>query len=152
MRRLWIVLLALVVVVVATSVYQRDYLFAVAYAAGGLALVWWTSPLRGGRTTTHQEVLAMPESERPVVVYWRPGCGFCQRLKFALGADGERATWVNIWQDAEAAAYVRSVNDGNETVPTVVIDGIPHTNPQADLVKAALQGGGASTDDPASAP
>lgn len=151
MRRLWIVLLALVVVVVATSVYQRDYLFALAYAAGGLALVWWTSPLRGGRTTTHREVLAMPESERPVVVYWRPGCGFCQRLKFALGADGERATWVNIWQDAEAAAYVRSVNDGNETVPTVVIDGIPHTNPQADLVKAALQGG-ASTDDPASAP
>lgn len=138
MRRLWLVLLVLVVVVVAVSLSQRDYLFALAYAAGGLALVWWTAPRRGGRTTTHQEVLAMPEPERPVVVYWRPGCGYCQRLKFALGADAERATWVNIWQDAEAAAFVRSVNDGNETVPTVVIEGEPHTNPSPSTVLEAL--------------
>ncbi len=81
----------------------------------------------------------MPQSEKPVVIYWRPGCGFCQRLKGHLGQDGERATWVNIWQDEEAAAYVRSVNDGNETVPTVVIDGTPHTNPKPALVQAALR-------------
>ena len=138
MRRLWIVLLAVVVVVVSTSIRQGDYLFAVAYAVGGLALVWWTSPWRGGRTTTHQEVLAMPESERPVVVYWRPGCGYCQRLRFALGQDAEKATWVNIWQDEEAAAFVKSVNDGNETVPTVVMDGIPTTNPDPAVVRERL--------------
>ena len=138
MRRLWIVLLALVVAVVATSVAERDWFFATVYGVVGLALVWWTAPRRGGRTTTHQEVLAMPESERPVVVYWRPGCGYCQRLKFALGADTERVTWVNIWQDEEAAAFVRSVNDGNETVPTVVIDGTPHTNPDAAVVLERL--------------
>ncbi|GAA5168740.1 glutaredoxin domain-containing protein [Ornithinimicrobium tianjinense] len=138
MRRLWIVLLAVVVVVVSTSVWQGDYLFAAAYAVGGLALVWWTAPWRGGRTITHQEVLAMPESERPVVVYWRPGCGYCQRLRHVLGEDAGRATWVNIWQDEEAAAFVRSANDGNETVPTVVIDGIPHTNPDAETVRAGL--------------
>lgn len=134
MRRLWIVLLALVVAVVATSVAERDWFFAVTYAVVGLALVRWVAPWRGGRTTTHQEVLAMPESEKSVVIYWRPGCGFCQRLKGHLGKDGARATWVNIWQDDEAAAYVRSVNDGNETVPTVVIDGVAHTNPQPSLV------------------
>lgn len=139
-RHLWIVLLVLVAVVVTTSVAQRDYAFAAAYAVGGLALVWWTAPWRGGRTTTHQEVLAMPESERPVVIYWRPGCGYCQRLKAALGEDGERAVWVNIWQDDEAAAFVRSANDGDETVPTVVLDGIPHTNPRPDLVRARLLG------------
>nr|WP_141819847.1 glutaredoxin domain-containing protein [Ornithinimicrobium humiphilum] len=80
----------------------------------------------------------MPESERQVVIYWRPGCGFCQRLKGHLGKDGERAVWVNIWQDEEAAAFVRSVNDGNETVPTVVIDGVPHTNPQPAMVLERL--------------
>ncbi len=138
MRRLWIVLLALVVLVVATSVSQRDYLFAAAYAVGGLLLTWWVAPWRGGRTTTHQEVLAMPDPQRQVVIYWRPGCGFCQRLKGALGREGAKATWVNIWQDDDAAAYVRSVNDGNETVPTVVIDGTPHTNPRPALVKERL--------------
>lgn len=140
MRRLWIVLLALVVLVVATSVREGDYLFALAYAVGGLLLVWWVAPWRGGRTTTHQEVLSMPDPERQVVVYWRPGCAYCQRLKAALGREGEKATWVNIWQDDDAAAYVRSVNDGNETVPTVVIDGTPHTNPRPDLVKERLAG------------
>lgn len=138
MRRLWIVLLALVVVVVASSVRQSDWFFAVAYGVVGLALVWWTAPWRGGRTTTHQEVLAMPESERGVVVYWRPGCGYCQRLRSALGPDAERVTWVNIWQDDEAAAYVRSVNDGNETVPTVVVDGQVHTNPGLALIREHL--------------
>jgi glutaredoxin-like protein len=139
MRRLWIVLLALVVVVVGASLWQGDWIFAGVYALGGLALVWWTAPWRGGRTTTHQEVLAMPESERPVVIYWRPGCGFCQRLKTHLGQDGERATWVNIWQDEQAAAFVREVNEGNETVPTVVIDGVPHTNPSPAVVLERLR-------------
>ena len=50
----------------------------------------------------------------------------------------ERAAWVNIWEDDEGRAYVASVNDGNETVPTVVIDGVPHTNPDPSVVKAAL--------------
>lgn len=81
----------------------------------------------------------MPDSDRPVVVYWRPGCGFCARLRSRLGAEGDKATWVDIWQDEEAAAFVRSVNDGNETVPTVVIDGIPHTNPAPDTVLERLQ-------------
>ena len=42
-------------------------------------------------------------------------------------------------QDAEAAAYVREVNGGNETVPTVVIDGVPHTNPRPAMVLERLQ-------------
>ncbi|WP_238335751.1 glutaredoxin domain-containing protein [Serinicoccus kebangsaanensis] len=74
-----------------------------------------------------------------VVVYWRPGCGYCAMLKARLGGLRDRATWVNIWEDEEAAAFVRSVNDGNETVPTVVIDGIPRTNPDPGLVKERLQ-------------
>jgi mycoredoxin len=99
----------------------------------------WLRRCLGGRpTTTHQEVLAMSESERPVVIYWRPGCGFCARLRSTLGAEGDKAVWVDIWRDEEGAAFVRSVNDGNETVPTVVIGGTSHTNPDPALVRERL--------------
>ena len=73
-----------------------------------------------------------------VTIYWRPGCGFCARLKDTISAVSDNATWLNIWQDEDAAAFVRSVNNGNEVVPTVVIDGEAHTNPDPDLVLAAL--------------
>lgn len=56
-----------------------------------------------------------------VVVYWRPGCQFCARLIRELGTEGrEKVYWVNIWDDAAAAARVRELNRGNETVPTLV--------------------------------
>lgn len=58
-------------------------------------------------------------TEGGVAIYWRPGCPFCQRLDADLGEVGERALWVNIWEDADAEAYVKSVNDGNAVVPTV---------------------------------
>ncbi|MEU2827373.1 glutaredoxin domain-containing protein [Streptomyces lavendulae] len=60
-----------------------------------------------------------PDSASAVTVYWRPGCVFCIKLWFKLRLTGTRYRPVNIWRDPEAAAFVRSVNDGNETVPTV---------------------------------
>lgn len=48
---------------------------------------------------------------------------------------------MNIWRDPEAAAIVRSVADGNETVPTVVFaDGSAWVNPPPGQVVAALRG------------
>lgn len=73
-----------------------------------------------------------------VVVYWRRGCPFTQRLVMRLGRRAQRAVWVDIWADPEAAAYVRSVNGGDETVPTVVIEGRAYTNPPPRQVKKAL--------------
>ncbi|MEU5466274.1 hypothetical protein AB0H06_32430, partial [Streptomyces althioticus] len=35
---------------------------------------------------------------RPVI-YWRPGCAYCRRLRFRLGRDARRAHWVDIWRD-----------------------------------------------------
>ncbi len=67
---------------------------------------------------------------RPVVdVYWRPGCPFCLRLRHALCRARLPVSWHNIWADPQHAAFVRSVADGNETVPTVVLDGAPYVNP-----------------------
>lgn len=54
------------------------------------------------------------------VVYWRPGCGFCAALDRSLGETGDRALWVNIWEDDAAKGYGEDINDGNATVPTFV--------------------------------
>ena len=42
----------------------------------------------------------------------------------------------NIWEDPADAAVVRSLANGNETVPTIVIDDIGMVNPSADEVIA----------------
>lgn len=44
----------------------------------------------------------------------------------------------NIWEDEEAAQFVRMANDGNETVPTVVIGTDVYTNPPAWFVLEKL--------------
>ncbi len=93
--------------------------------------------LLGRSTTTHHD--AQARAADGVAIYWRPGCPFCVALTARVRRHADRAAWVNIWKDADAAAFVRSVNDGNETVPTVVIDGVAHTNPAPGLVAAALR-------------
>jgi len=81
--------------------------------------------------------MAASESE-PIVVYWRPGCGFCIRLERGLAANDVAYSARNIWADPEAAAFVRSVANGNETVPTVVIGETTMVNPTIDEVLASL--------------
>jgi mycoredoxin len=74
-----------------------------------------------------------------VVVYWRPGCPYCARLRAHLWARGLRPRMRNIWADPAAAAFVRSVTGGTETVPTVVIGDVAHVNPRPRMVVAALR-------------
>ncbi len=57
----------------------------------------------------------------PIDIYWRRGCGACSSLRVGLAEAGVSATWHDIWEEPDAAAYVRSVARGNETVPTVRI-------------------------------
>tara|TARA_Y100000780_G_C13503305_1_gene346964 strand:+ start:364 stop:618 length:255 start_codon:yes stop_codon:yes gene_type:complete len=73
-----------------------------------------------------------------LVVYWRPLCGFCQRLLEALEAAGIRPELHDIWEEPEAAEFVRSVNGGKEIVPTVVVGGTAYTNPPPDQLVAHL--------------
>ncbi|QIX27164.1 hypothetical protein ncot_11560 [Nocardioides sp. JQ2195] len=141
MRWLWLLVLAVTGMLVVDAARDGSIALAVVYGALGLAYSWWLSPWRFGGDAKHAEVERLPASERAVVIYWRPGCAYCARLRFRLGRGGRRATWVNIWQDPEAAAFVRSVNDGNETVPTVLIDGRPTTNPDPALVRDRLRAG-----------
>ena len=109
-----------------------------------VALAVLASPIGAARAHTHTEATELlsraEQPDQPVVVYHRPGCTFCLRLKLILTGVRSRALWVDIWADPEAAAFVRSVNGGNETVPTVVVDGRPHTNPDPLMVRRALAG------------
>ncbi|MGV9665187.1 glutaredoxin family protein [Nocardia niigatensis] len=64
-----------------------------------------------------------------LVVYRRPGCPYCSRMRRVLNRHGIIHREIDIWQDPEAAAFVRSVAGGNETVPTVVLrDGSSERN------------------------
>ena len=65
-----------------------------------------------------------------VLVYTTDHCPFCMRAKSLLDARGVAYREVNLERDPEAAAYVESVNGGNQTVPTLRFpDGTALTNP-----------------------
>lgn len=121
-----------------------------------IGYAWSISPLRSAttkatgidtgahrRAATHREAVEVSEQDGSAVIYWRPGCGFCARLRYELRSIEPQPVWVDIWSDPEAAEFVRSVNNGNETVPTVVIgsgdEQTVWTNPPPEQVRLALQ-------------
>jgi mycoredoxin len=73
-----------------------------------------------------------------VILYTRPGCPYSMRLRAKLRLARIPYTSVNIWEDAEAATVVRSVNDGDELVPTVRVGDTFLSNPSLREVRDAL--------------
>jgi mycoredoxin len=56
-----------------------------------------------------------------------------------MGRENIPFTEVNIEQEPEAVAFVMEVNDGNQTVPTLLFpDGSAATNPSINEVKKRL--------------
>lgn len=81
----------------------------------------------------------MPDvPETTVEFFWRPGCGFCTMLDRRLTTAGLPLAKRNIWEDPDAAAIVRSVARGNETVPTVRVGPVAMVNPSARAVLDAV--------------
>ena len=80
----------------------------------------------------------MTMADSPVTVYWRPGCPYCMSLRRGLRRAGLPVTEVDIWSDPEAAAKVRVIAGGNETVPTVVVGDKNLVNPTVAQVFDAL--------------
>ncbi|MEX0846599.1 MAG: glutaredoxin domain-containing protein [Ilumatobacteraceae bacterium] len=81
--------------------------------------------------------------ERPtpdITVFWRPGCPFCGSLFRQLEREGVEHRRVNIWEDPDGAATVRSIARGNETVPTVLIGSVGLVNPSVREIQAAVIG------------
>jgi mycoredoxin len=96
------------------------------------------SPLVFPRSIDAEEARRRSAVDGRPVVFWRPGCAYCLRLRLRLGRRARRAHWVDIWRDPEGAAAVRAANDGNETVPTVVVAGRSHVNPDPAWVREQL--------------
>jgi mycoredoxin len=66
-------------------------------------------------------------------------CGYCKRLKVQLDKAGIGYTEVNIEEVDGTPELVMSLNDGNQTVPTIMYpDGSAATNPSLAQVQARL--------------
>jgi mycoredoxin len=74
-----------------------------------------------------------------LTMYTTTWCGYCRRLKTALKSAGISFTEVNIEHEPAAAKFVMSVNNGNQTVPTLKFaDGSALTNPSLSEVQDKL--------------
>ncbi|MFI2645336.1 glutaredoxin domain-containing protein [Streptomyces sp. NPDC018610] len=96
------------------------------------------SPLAFPRSISAPEAQRRSAVDGRPVVFWRPGCTYCIRLRVRLGRSARRLHWVDIWRDPDGAAVVRAANGGDETVPTVVVAGRPHVNPDPGWVREQL--------------
>lgn len=96
------------------------------------------SPLVFPRSVTAAQARERSAHDGRPIVYWRPGCRYCLRLRRRLGRRAGRVHWVNIWRDPDGAAVVRAVTGGDETVPTVVVDGEAVVNPDLEWLLRRL--------------
>ncbi|MFG2359062.1 glutaredoxin domain-containing protein [Streptomyces sp. NPDC048521] len=141
MTRTWILpmLLVLCGAVVATGlVLSGSPGEAAALLPAFVLLAGVNSPLVFPRSIGALEAQRRSAVDGRPVVYWRSGCKYCLRLRIRLGRSARQAHWVDIWRDPAGAAAVRAANEGNETVPTVVVAGHPHTNPDPEWVREQL--------------
>jgi mycoredoxin len=74
-----------------------------------------------------------------VIMYSTVWCGYCQRLKAQMQRAGIEYVEVDIEADRDSAAFVASINGGNEVVPTLKFsDGTTLTNPPIAEVVAKV--------------
>jgi mycoredoxin len=90
-------------------------------------------------TTLRETMTPQPPTPGTVTMFSTSWCGYCTRLKAQLGREGIRFSEVNIEEHPGSAEFVMSVNNGNQTVPTLLFpDGSAATNPSLKEVKERL--------------
>ncbi|WP_405767655.1 glutaredoxin domain-containing protein [Streptomyces sp. NBC_01538] len=142
MMRAWILPTLLLVsgsLIAAASVVVRGaFGAAVPLLLLFVLLAGLNSPLAFPRSVSALEAQRRSAVDGRPIVYWRAGCQYCLRLRIRLGRSAHQLHWVDIWRDPAGATAVRAANDGDETVPTVVVAGRPHVNPDPAWVRAQL--------------
>ncbi|TFD88319.1 MULTISPECIES: mycoredoxin [Cryobacterium] len=74
-----------------------------------------------------------------ITMFTTDWCGYCKRLKKQLDTAGIGYTEVNIERVDGTPELVMSLNNGNQTVPTILYpDGSAATNPSLAQVQAKL--------------
>ena len=101
---------------------------------------WMKEPFGRGKPSGKPAAPVVVESGMADFTMYSTGwCGFCRRLKMQLAEAGITYTEIDIESDPEAAAFVESVNNGNQVVPTLrFADGSAATNPSLAEVQAKL--------------
>ena len=75
-----------------------------------------------------------------LTLYGHAACPDVPPIKGMLSQAKVAYDYVDIHRDAKAAAVVRSINNGNESVPTLVFpDGSTLTEPSANQLKRKLE-------------
>ncbi|MEO3782627.1 glutaredoxin domain-containing protein [Actinocorallia sp. B10E7] len=141
MRR-WTLPLLLAAIGLAVAVRQADEgspVAAAVWSAVFLVLAAGLSPLAFPRSVGAAEARRRSADDGRPIIYWRPGCQYCLRLRLRLGRAARRAHWVDIWRDPEGAAEVRAITGGAETVPTVVVSGRSQVNPDPAWLRRRLK-------------
>lgn len=76
----------------------------------------------------------------PIVVYGHPACPSLGPIKGLLTQSKVKFEYIDIHQDSVAAARVRAINNGNESVPTLVFpDGSTLTEPTVGELRPKLE-------------
>lgn len=119
LRSWWFAGLMLACGVFVAVTQEQRWLAAVEFVVFAVLAVL-LSPLVFPRSVTAAQARERSARDGRPIVYWRPGCRYCLRLRRRLGRRAGRVHWVNIWRDPDGAAAVRAVTGGDETVPTVV--------------------------------
>ena len=79
----------------------------------------------------------MPDA---IILYGHPACPALGPVKGLLTQSKVHFDYIDIHQDSAAAARVRAINDGNESVPTLLFpDGSTLTEPSVGELKAKLE-------------
>ena len=81
-----------------------------------------------------------PATTEPIMLYGHPSCPMIPTTRALLNQSGAAYEYVNIRQDDEARQRVRTINDGYESVPTLVFpDGSTLTEPSAWALRRKLK-------------
>ncbi len=79
----------------------------------------------------------------PIILYGTPTCPMIPPVCGRLQPAGANFQYVDISRDGEARARVREINNGNESVPTLVFpDGTTLTEPSEAQLQARLEAEG----------
>ena len=80
----------------------------------------------------------MSETQQPTVkMYGAMWCGDTRRARAWLDSHQIAYVWVDVDKDKEAEVYVKSVNRGNRSIPTIVFpDGSILTEPSTTKLEA----------------
>jgi glutaredoxin-like protein len=75
-----------------------------------------------------------------ITVYGKSWCGDCARARRILDKRQMAYEWIDIEENADGARYVEQVNDGFQSVPTIVFpDGSILVEPSNKILEGKLE-------------